>query len=211
MKKPIARLHYITQDFLAKSHLEQALQAIEAGVEWIQFRSKILRGTALIEQALQIKNACVRSEVTFIVNDDPMLAKQLQADGVHLGKEDMPIDEARKLLGGEIIIGGTANTSDDVQQLISFGVDYIGLGPFRTTATKQNLSPVLGLDGLNKIAGQCASQIPIIAIGGIKIEDVKNIMETGVNGIAVASGINQAADPKGAAQLYLKNLDYVNA
>lgn len=209
--KKIARLHFITQDLLAQSHLEQAVQAIEAGVKWVQFRSKILRGTELIEQAVQIKNACQQRDVTFIINDDPMLAKQLLASGVHLGKDDMPIVAARKLLGDHFIIGGTANTVADVEELIAAGVDYVGLGPFRFTPTKQNLSSVLGSEGLARIAGKFASRVPIIAIGGIEIEDVQTIRSTGVHGIAVASGINQAVDPKAAAQHYLKNLDYVNA
>jgi len=211
MKKSISRLHFITQDLLAQTHYEQSLQAIKAGVDWVQFRTKILRGTALIEQAVQIKNACVQNNVAFIINDDPVLTKQLEANGVHLGKEDMPIGDARKLLGDEFIIGGTANTTEDVEALIGQGVDYIGLGPFRLTKTKQNLSPVLGIDGLKNIVSQFATKIPIIAIGGIETSDVKNILDSGVHGLAVASGINQANDPKSAAQLYLKNLDYVNA
>lgn len=210
MKKVIARLHYITQDLLAQTHSEQANQAIEAGVQWIQFRTKLLRGPALIEQALQIKNACLQCGATLIINDDPVLAKQIGADGVHLGKTDMPIAAARELLGTDFIIGGTANTLEDVTLLVEQGVDYIGLGPFKSTKTKRNLSPVLGVDGLRHVAERGASEIPIIAIGGIETEDVKAIMEIGMHGIAVASGINQAADPIAAAELYLKNLDYVN-
>ncbi len=209
--KKIAQLHFITQDFLAQSHLEQAVQAINAGVNWVQFRTKILTGVTLIEQALQIKNACTQNNVVFIINDDPMLAKQMNATGVHLGKEDMPIATARTLLGEDFIIGGTANTAEDIEAHIAAGADYIGLGPFKSTKTKQNLSPVLGMEGIKAIADNYASQIPIIAIGGIEIDDVQTIKASGVHGIAVASGINQAADPKTAAQHYLKNLDYVNA
>lgn len=207
----IARLHHITQDLLAASHAAQALAALEGGAKWIQFRTKLLRGPDLIEQALLIKNACVENGATFIVNDDPVLAKQLQADGVHLGKTDMPIGAARELLGTDFIIGGTANTAEDVAALIAAGVDYVGLGPFRNTSTKKNLSPILGLDGLLAIADLHAAQIPIIAIGGIETEDVREVVATGVHGIAVASGINQAQSPTDAVKLYFKNLDYVDA
>ena len=165
----------------------------------------------MIEQAVQIKNACTQNNVAFIVNDDPMLAKQLKATGVHLGKEDMPIATARALLGEDFIIGGTANTAEDIEAHIAAGADYIGLGPFKSTKTKQNLSPVLGMEGIKAIADKYAEQIPIIVIGGIEIDDVQSIKASGVHGVAVASGINQAADPKAAAQHYLKNLDYVNA
>jgi thiamine-phosphate pyrophosphorylase len=101
--------------------------------------------------------------------------------------------EARELLGKGFIIGGTANTFEDIERLAASGVDYIGLGPFRFTSTKENLSPILGIEGIEGIIKKCNEKgihIPIIAIGGIKTEDVKTIMDKGVYGIAVSSSIN---------------------
>ena len=125
------------------------------------------------------------------------------------GKTDMSIGQARDILGKDKIIGGTANTFEEVQTLAKQGVNYIGVGPFRFTATKQNLSRVLGLKGYQTIIEKCkaeAIQIPIIAIGGITLEDVEDIRQTGVHGIAVSSAINLSADRTKSAKLFLQAL-----
>ena len=117
---------------------------------------------------------------------------------MHLGKNDMPIDEARKILGSDKIIGGTANTFEDVERLYRQGADYIGCGPFRFTTTKKNLSPILGLEGYQRIVKQMHDaniNLPIVAIGGIKAEDIPAIMQTGVTGIAVSGAVQDAENP----------------
>jgi thiamine-phosphate pyrophosphorylase len=132
-----------------------------------------------------------------IINDNVTIAKEIGADGVHLGKNDMHPTEAREILGGEAIIGGTANTIEDVVQLSGSGVNYIGLGPYRFTTTKDKLSPILGLEGYMKIMREVqmmSIDIPIIAIGGIVPGDVAALMETGIYGVAVSSAINQSID-----------------
>ena len=134
------------------------------------------------------------------------LVKELQIDGVHLGKNDMPIAEARKILGDGFIIGGTANTFEDVKAHYEAGADYIGCGPFRFTTTKEKLSPILGLEGYREIihrmkGNNCADMkgesidIPLVAIGGITKEDIPEIMKTGVNGIALSGCILHAENP----------------
>ena len=148
--------------------------------------------------ARKLKLACEGAGATFILDDRVELVKKLQIDGVHLGKNDMPVDEARRLLGKDRIIGGTANTFEDVERLHRQGADYIGCGPFRFTTTKKNLSPVLGLEGYRNIVEQMKLHnigLPIVAIGGILEEDIEAIMQTGVSGIAVSGGILNAENP----------------
>ena len=131
------------------------------------------------------------------------------ADGVHLGKNDMPVDEARKILGPDKIIGGTANTIDDIIRLHRQGADYIGCGPFRFTTTKKKLSPVLGLEGYRDIVLKMREKgidLPIVAIGGITVDDIPAIMGTGVTGIALSGAILNAEDPKSMTESILETL-----
>ena len=132
------------------------------------------------------------------------------ADGVHLGKNDMPVDEARKMLGRNRIIGGTANTFEDVERLSRQGADYIGCGPFRFTTTKKNLSPVLGLEGYRSITAQMKAHdilLPIVAIGGILHQDIPAIMQTGVTGIAVSGAVLNAENPVEEMRLFISAMD----
>ena len=139
-----------------------------------------------------------RRRLTFIIDDHVELVKKIHADGVHPGKKDMPVAEARKMLGKDFIIGGTANTFEDVKMHYEAGADYIGCGPFRFTTTKKNLSPILGLEGYRSIVSQMKEagiHLPIVAIGGITFEDIPSIMATGVTGIALSGTILRADNP----------------
>ena len=162
------------------------------GVNWVQLRVKNKPYAEWKRLALATQALC-RDRATFIINDNPHLAMEVGADGVHLGQQDMPPAEARALLGPEFIIGGTANTFFDIERLVAAGVDYIGLGPFRFTTTKQNLSPVLGLAGYTTLLAQCREAgftVPIVGIGGILLDDVAALMATGLHGLAVSGGIS---------------------
>jgi thiamine-phosphate pyrophosphorylase len=195
MNKMISNLHYITQDIEGMSHTELITKVCSAGIDWVQLRVKNKTYNEWLDIATKSQLICKQHHATFIINDNVTIAKEVKADGVHLGKTDMNPREARQLLGSDAIIGGTANTFEDIEQLANAGVDYIGLGPFRFTATKENLSPILGLEGYIRITELCKKNginIPIIAIGGITIEDVKLLMNTGVYGIAVSSAINKS-------------------
>lgn len=206
----IARLHYITQTLPTHSHAELAAQACAGGARWVQLRIKQADPTTWYTAARETQRVCKMYGAAFIVNDNVELARELAADGVHLGKQDMPPSQARVLLGSDAIIGGTANTLDDVVALAKAGVDYIGLGPFRFTTTKENLSPILGVEGYTSIVAQCKQQgiaLPIVAIGGIVHSDIAHLLATGVHGIAVSSAIGKAERPAQAAEQFFHEIE----
>ena len=180
-------------------------------MKWVQFRSKSLRGSAYLESAEAVQAVCQTYGATFIINDQVEIAKALRADGIHLGQDDMPIFEARQVLGKDKIIGGTANTVEQVLNLLETSVDYIGLGPYRNTQTKVKLSPILGASGIQKVISAANSNIPIIAIGGIGLEDFSTVMNCGVQGLAISSAINFAENPKECATQFIEKLKFVNA
>lgn len=191
-------LQFITHFTDTYSYFDSARMALEGGCRWIQLRMKDASPEEIEQEALRIQNLCKSYGATFMIDDHVELVKKVRADGVHLGKNDMPVAEARKILGKDFIIGGTANTFEDVKMHYEAGADYIGCGPFRFTTTKKNLSPVLGLEGYRSIILQMKEKgigLPVVAIGGITFEDIPAIMETGVNGIALSGTILQATDP----------------
>ena len=172
--------------------------ALEGGCRWIQLRMKDSPETDIIRCAEEVQPLCRKFGAKFILDDHVELVEKTGADGVHLGKNDMPVDEARKILGPDKVIGGTANTFEDVQRLYRQGADYIGCGPFRFTTTKKKLSPVLGLEGYRSIVlkmRENSIDLPIVAIGGITVGDIPAILETGVSGIALSGAILNAPDP----------------
>ena len=191
-------LQFITHYTDRYTYFDSARMALEGGCRWIQLRMKEATEEEVEKEAIRVQDLCRQYGATFIIDDHVALAKKLHADGVHLGKKDMPIAEARKLLGKDFIIGGTANTFEDVQMHYAAGADYIGCGPFRFTTTKKNLSPVLGLEGYRNIVSrmkEAGINLPIVAIGGIAFEDIPVIMQTGVSGIALSGSILRADDP----------------
>lgn len=190
------RLQYISQGNSPAEHFNNIYSALDAGVKLVQLRLKNVDENRYSDSALKIKELCTNYKAQLIINDNAKVAKHCEADAVHLGLDDMKVEEARKILR-KTIIGGTANTFDHIQQRHNEGVHYIGLGPYRFTTTKEKLSPVLGAEGYVKIIRQMKAEnirIPIFAIGGIVLEDVKAIMSTGVYGIAVSGLITHAPD-----------------
>ena len=191
-------VQFITHYTERYSHLDSVRIALEGGCRWIQLRMKEASPEDILPIAKEAMNLCRKYDATFIIDDYVELAKQIGADGVHLGKKDMPITEARKILGKDFIIGGTGNTFEDVQMLHQAGADYIGCGPFRFTTTKKNLSPILGLEGYQQIISQMKENnisLPLIAIGGITKKDIPSLMQTGINGIALSGSILHAENP----------------
>ena len=193
-------LQFITHFTDKYSYFDSARIALEGGCRWIQLRMKDASAEEIEKEAMRILPLCRECGATFILDDQAELVKKIHADGVHLGKFDMPIAEARKMLGKDFIIGGTANTFDDVKAHYEAGADYIGCGPFRFTATKKNLSPILGLEGYRRIIARMKAEgigLPVVAIGGITYDDIPAVMQTGVSGIALSGSILRAEDPVG--------------
>lgn len=196
-------LQFITHFTDTYSYYDAARMALEGGCRWIQLRMKDASPEEVEQEALLIQSLCRQHGATFIIDDHVELVKKLHADGVHLGKKDMPVAEARRILGKDFIIGGTANTFEDVKMHYEAGADYIGCGPFRFTTTKKNLSSVLGLEGYRSIVRrmkEAGIHLPVVAIGGITFEDIPAIMETGVTGVALSGTILRAADPVAETQ-----------
>ena len=194
----MASLQFITHETEQFSYREGAFMALEAGCKWIQLRMKDVAVETVRQLAEELKKACENHHALLIIDDYVEVAREVKADGVHLGKNDMPIEEARKLLGEGFIIGVTANTFEDVKRHYEAGADYLGIGPFRFTTTKKNLSPVLGLEGYRNIKQQMIEAgiiLPAVAIGGITVEDIPAILATGIEGIAMSGAILQAHDP----------------
>ena len=191
-------VQFITHTTPEIDYEESALLALQGGCQWIQLRMKGCTDEEVEPIAVRLLKACHEAGATFILDDRVELCKKIQADGVHLGKNDMPVNEARAFLGEDFIIGGTANTYEDIKKLKYSGADYVGCGPFRFTTTKENLSPVIGLEGYREIMAKIKSEglrIPICAIGGITLEDVMPIIETGIQGIAVSGAVLRADNP----------------
>jgi thiamine-phosphate pyrophosphorylase len=189
------KLQYISQGNTTEEQLYNIHQALDNGCNWIQLRYKNATSEDLFDIADSVKLLCDTYTATFIVNDNVHLAKQIDADGVHLGLHDMRVTGARLILGESKIIGGTANTFNEVLQREKEGCNYVGLGPFQFTKTKDNLSPILGIEGYSSIIKKMINEnikIPIYAIGGVTFENVENLMKTGIRGIAVSNLITNS-------------------
>lgn len=194
----IDKLHYISQNPSGGgNHLDAIKEVLDAGGKWVQLRIKDQPEADILEFAVRAKALCTGYGAVIVINDYPHIAVQSGAHGVHLGLKDMPIPEARLIVGEKTIIGGTANTFEHILQRVADGADYIGLGPYRFTNTKKNLSPVIGLQGYESIMKQVAQagiRIPIVAIGGIEQADVSLLMKTGVYGLAVSAALTNRSD-----------------
>ena len=208
------RLQFITHCTDRYSYVDSARIALEGGCRWIQLRMKDADESLLEETALVVQKMCKDYGATFIIDDNVHLVKKIKADGVHLGKNDMPIAEAREILGDDFIIGGTVNCFEDILKIMrntQIGtstssvtnsqkpkVNYFGCGPFRFTSTKKNLAPILGLEGYENIIRNMKRNninIPLVAIGGITKDDISDILKTGVDGIALSGSILKAENP----------------
>ena len=199
MKLENCRLQFITHYTQKYSYTDSARIALEGGCKWVQLRMKDADDLLFEQTALVVQKMCREYGATFIIDDNVALAKKIGADGVHLGKNDMPVAQARKILGENFIIGATVNSFEDVlPHLQESSPDYFGCGPYRFTSTKEKLAPILGLEGYRSIVGKMRESnisIPIVAIGGICKEDVSLLMDTGIDGIALSGSVLRADDP----------------
>lgn len=190
----IPKLHYISQGSSPKQHLENLQKACTSGAELVQLRLKNLSEKKVLKIATEAREITAHFQTRLIINDHYKIAKKVKADGVHLGQMDPCPTEVRKYLHTWQMIGGTANTLQESELLLTKEVDYISLGPFRTSETKNNIGPVLGLNGYTAIIEILKTKTPIIGVGGITIEDVTAIIATGISGLAVSEEITQNFD-----------------
>ncbi len=192
-----SRLQYISQGQTYREQLSNIQQVLDAGCTWIQLRFKQADNSTLTALAEDVKKTCDAYKAVLIINDHVQIAKVIDATGVHLGLNDTTVLEARQLLGSQKLIGGTANTLNDVAMRLGEDCDYIGLGPYRYTTTKNNLSPILGIKGYCHIMAELQRLnvgIPIYAIGGIEATDVPLLLDAGIYGVAMSGAITNAAN-----------------
>lgn len=206
----LPRLQFITGTNPRMSHAEEARQACKGGIRFIQFREKQASLEDCKRMAETTYHVCKQYNAFLVVDDQIEVAQEINADGVHLGYEDESPDRARDILGNKAIIGGTGNTFDHVQSLSESGVDYIGVGPYSFTHTKGKLKPYLGLEGYKKLKNQMVNdgiEIPVFAIGGVQLNDLPDILNTGIHGVAVASAIGKETDLLEAASNFTAHID----
>ena len=190
-------LQFITHKAGGYDELSGAEAVLKGGCRWVQLRMKDASDEEFMAVGRKLAELCRSFGARLILDDRVHLVGEIGADGVHVGKNDMPVDEVRRLLGPGFIVGATANSFDDIASAAARGADYIGLGPFRFTQTKRKLSPILGLEGYRQLMSESRAAgilLPVVAIGGINSADIPDIMATGVHGVAISGGLLRAED-----------------
>ncbi|TDQ79396.1 thiamine phosphate synthase [Sphingobacterium yanglingense] len=183
-----SKIQYISSGDTAEEQLQNIIAVLEKGITWVQLRFKTEDSLSLLALAKQIKQLQRTYNFIYIINDHIDIARTVDADGVHLGLEDESIDIARIKLGDKKIIGGTANTLQDILQRVDERCDYIGVGPLRFTKTKKNLSPTLGFKGYQQLFEQLKDRSvpPLFAIGGVRYDDIDVLSKIGLYGVAMS-------------------------
>ncbi|MFP4040763.1 MAG: thiamine-phosphate kinase [Desulfosudaceae bacterium] len=193
------KFYFITDDKASLPIPDQVRAAIAGGATMVQYRHKNFY-SGLLEEASEARLLCRTNHIPFIVNDDPILARALGADGVHLGQEDLLPAEARRIMGEQALIGLSVSTLAELERADTGPCDYLGTGPVFTTASKKDAKPVIGLDGLGAVIA--ASPLPVVAIGGIDDTTAASCLAAGAAGVAVISFISRSGQPRrSAAQL----------
>jgi len=192
-------LYLVTDRRLARGRptLDIVKAAVQGGVTCVQLREKDCSTLEFIEQAFAIKNFLKARGVPLIINDRVDVALAIEADGVHLGQTDMPLEIAKKIIGDSMIIGISAESLEDAVEAEQGGADYLGVSPIYATPTKTDTAPPLGLEGL--LAIRAAVNLPLVGIGGLNRDNSAAVMENGGDGVAVVSAIVAADDPTAAA------------
>lgn len=206
-------LQYITNTKCTTPIVDQIHAVIEGGGRWIQIRMKDASDEEISNVVKAVMPKCLETQSFLILNDRVELAKELNVGGVHLGQGDMPVSKARMMLGPGAVIGLTANTLNEILAVSALDLDYFGIGPFKITETKENLAPVLGIKGIREICYEMEQKnisIPRVAVGGIKKDDVLELLEAGVNGIAVSGAIAFAKDIEAETREFIKLLPKIN-
>lgn len=187
-----------------RSLRDALVQSAQAGAGIFQYRNKTASMKEAHEEALSLRKLAAELGVLFIVNDRCDLALAVDADGVHLGQGDLPLDLARKVMGPEKLIGISTHNPDQVLAASAGKPDYLGFGPIFKPGSKQDHDPVVGIEGLRAI--RALTSLPIFAIGGITVENVGEVIQAGANGVAVISAILKAPDIKQAVSDFLARM-----
>lgn len=194
------------------SYIDSIRIALEGGCKWIQLRMKNTDDSTFEKTAVQAVRMSREYGATVILDDKVEMVRKVGADGVHLGLTDMPVAEARSILGSRYIIGGTANTVENIRLHAASSADYIGCGPLRHTSTKEKLAPTLGFEGYRHIISQIRSEgitLPVVGIGGVTLEDIPLLAEAGLDGLALSGSILRAENPVDAMRQVLKSADNI--
>ena len=189
MNLKLPKIYPITDTRIAKlSHAEQVKKLIEGGAKFIQLREKYASSEDFYTQAEETLVIARKQNVKIIINDRVDIAFALKADGVHLGQDDLPPEEARNILGENAIIGFSTHSVSQAIEAVRLPIDYLAIGPVFATDTKENPDEVVGLEGVKEIS-QAIGDFPLVAIGGINLSNFRQVLSSGAKSIAVISGI----------------------
>ena len=188
----------------ARPLVEVLTTAVEAGASLFQYRNKTASMKEAYVEALALRQAAAKAGALFIVNDRCDLALAVDADGVHLGQDDLPLDLAKKVMGPDKLIGISTHNPDQVREATAGKPDYLGFGPIFKPGSKQGHDPVVGLEGLR--AMRSLTSLPVFAIGGIQIDQAGEVMRAGANGVAIISAILKAPDISLAVKAFLAKM-----
>ncbi|MGZ3778048.1 MAG: thiamine phosphate synthase [Mucilaginibacter sp.] len=206
MKKYISKFHYLTQDMPNRSHADQAHMACGAGANWIQYRCLTKTESELIDEINEIAAICDDWGATLILTNHYHLLDLVDAQGVHIEDFDADFAEIRAEIGDDKTLGASATNIESLLKVQATGaVDYCGYGPFAHTDTKPNNKPLLGFDGYRQLE-KYNVDIPVIAVGGIQLQDVEPLLQTGIHGIAVSAGVNLAENPATVFREFYKKI-----
>ncbi len=187
-------VYFITSRDFGRSHEEVAEMALNGGIRAIQFREKNMNSREMLKTAHNLRELCDDYNAALMINDRVDIALASDAHGVHVGQDDMPPQEVRRIFKG--IVGVSINNVDEAVEAEKYA-DYLGAGPVFPTTTKEDARDVIGADGLKKIVD--SADIPVVAIGSITIKNAPEVLQTGVAGVAVISAIAASSDPSGSA------------
>lgn len=199
-------LMFITDGKSVDEIVKQVKEVLAGGCFWIQLRMKDFTDEDIEKAIREIKPICDKHGATLIIDDRVDFASKYSLDGVHLGDDDMSVEEARNILGDKVLIGVTANTIEHIILMSQKPMDYFGVGPYKFTTTKKNLKPIIGLQGYHDIftaMQETGVDKPMVAIGGIDLQDVNDLMEIGIWGVAVSGAIAHSKNPKKTTEEFM--------
>jgi thiamine-phosphate pyrophosphorylase len=206
MRKYISKFHYLTQDLPHRSHIQQAQIACEAGANWVQYRCVTKTDEEMIAEIHQIASICDDWGATLILANHYHLLDKVDAQGVHIEDLDADFAAIREAITDEKTLGASATNVEALLRIQNTGVvDYCGYGPFAHTDTKPNNKPLLGYNGYRELEKQ-PIEIPVVAVGGVQLSDVRPLMATGIYGVAVSAAVNLSLDPGGMVKEFYRKI-----